>query len=343
MSNPKVTVLMLAYNAEKFVGESIESILNQTFTDFEFVIVYDESPDNTDAILKSYAEKDSRIRLVKNRYSKGIPGASNTGLEEAKGEYIARMDSDDISLPTRLEKEVRFLDEHPEFGVVGSWVELIGQNKGTVWKLQTDPEFIKATMLFYGAIANPTSVIRKSILDKYKFTYKDVPAEDFDLFVRLSEVTKLTNLPEILFHYRTHEVNTHKVISTKLRDSANAILKYQFSKLVPDASEHEIDMHNRIANWAIEDSVKFIADTRLWFSKLLTANKSKKIYDQTALANKLALKWLDVYLMTNRFAKGEVTNFLKSNIFVNASTDKKMKITAGITKQFFKQIKKKIK
>src|SRR5665647_1469233 len=119
MKSPKVTVLMSVYNSESFLAEAIDSILGQTFKDFEFLIINDGSKDKSLEIIKNRAKNDPRIRLI-SRPNKGLVKSLNEGLAKARGEYIARMDSDDISLKTRLKKEVDFLDSHPDVGMVGS-------------------------------------------------------------------------------------------------------------------------------------------------------------------------------------------------------------------------------
>ncbi len=129
---PRVSVLMSVYNGERFLRDSVESILGQTFTDFEFLILDDGSTDSTCEILEEYANKDARIVLVRNDRNLGLTRSLNKGLRLVRGEYLARQDADDISLPKRLEMQVKFLDAHPEVGVVGSALEIIDENGNTI-------------------------------------------------------------------------------------------------------------------------------------------------------------------------------------------------------------------
>ena len=124
---PKVSVVMCVHNGERYLYEALESVLNQTFEDFEFIIVDDASADNTPAILKEYAAQDGRIRLMRNAHNLGLTRSLNKALRLAKGEYIARQDADDISLPQRLEKQVEFLNSNSRTAVVGSWTEVIDE------------------------------------------------------------------------------------------------------------------------------------------------------------------------------------------------------------------------
>src|SRR3990172_12530717 len=132
MNNPVITVLMSAYNAEKYLREAIESILNQTFKDFEFIIINDCSTDKTKKIIEEYANKDARIKLINNATNLGLTKSLNIGLKEARGEYVARLDADDVALPERLEKQYEFMNKNRDITLTGAWAEKIyeeGDNK----------------------------------------------------------------------------------------------------------------------------------------------------------------------------------------------------------------------
>ena len=145
MDSPKVSVIMSVYNGEKYLKEAINSILNQTFKDYEFIIVNDASTDKSIKILEEYAKKDNRIGLIHNEKNIGLTRSLNKAIKSANGAYIARQDADDISLPPRLEEEVNFLDKHPTVGLVGSYAWMIDE-KGKIlsdFKICTDNEDIK--------------------------------------------------------------------------------------------------------------------------------------------------------------------------------------------------------
>ena len=182
-----ITVLMPVYNGESYLREAIESILNQTFPDYEFLVVNDGSTDSSPEIVKEYAVEDARIRLIDNRLEKGIVGALNTGLNEAKGDYVARMDADDISLPHRLAEQVRFMDDHPEVGVCGTWMSTIEDGGSRLWfSFPADHERIKIGLLFYTPLAHPTVMIRRAYFEKYGLRYEECfeHAEDYELWTR---------------------------------------------------------------------------------------------------------------------------------------------------------------
>ncbi len=204
---PPITVLMSVYNAEKYLSDAIESILNQTFRNFEFLIINDGSTDRSIEILHKYAAADERIRLVNNETNKGLIACLNDGIEKSVGEYIARMDADDISLPYRLEKQYDFLEKHPNYVCVGCKSIMIDPHGEDlkVFPFYGGNEAIVKAMLngVGGAIIHPSAMIRKSTLLKSGGYNPDfLHAEDMDLFLRLTELGLVANIPEILFKYR---------------------------------------------------------------------------------------------------------------------------------------------
>ena len=201
-SLPLVTVIMPVYNSERYVAEAIESILDQTFTDFEFLIIDDASTDRTKSIIKSY--KDPRIHVIEKPDNTGYTRSLNLGLKKAKGRYIARMDSDDISFPERFEKQVSFLNANPKYILCGTSYSIIDQDHQVLLP-KTNKE-IRLNLLRTNCIAHPTIMLKKDIIKKYSLQYdpKMEPSEDYDLWVRLLPLGKLYNLQEVLLKYRLH-------------------------------------------------------------------------------------------------------------------------------------------
>jgi glycosyltransferase involved in cell wall biosynthesis len=208
---PKVTVLMPVYNGEKYLCEAIDSILNQTFTDFEFLIIDDGSTDKSLEIINSY--QDSRIKVVQHKENLGVSEASNKGLTLAQGELIAKMDCDDISIPNRLQKQVNFLDNHHEITIVGSYVELIDSQSKALnhqYKYPLTHDDIVNAMLVSNPMAQPSVMFRCSeVLDiggyQFKKEWNGVSTEDYDLWLRIAaRGHKFANIPESLVYYRNH-------------------------------------------------------------------------------------------------------------------------------------------
>jgi glycosyltransferase involved in cell wall biosynthesis len=242
--HPEVTVLMSVYNGETYLHEAIESILNQTFSNFEFIIINDASTDNSIQIIQHY--QDKRIKLIHNQKNLGLTKSLNKGLKLAKGKYIARMDADDISLPERLEKQVNFMNNRPEIGICGTWFQFSSENK--IKRHPTTHKEILTALFDNNAIGHPTSMLRKSILTDFNLCYNEtfLAAQDYELWVRGAKVTQLANISEVLVFYRSHK----EQVSNRKK---NAQKNYAFDAKVPlikellgDISEIELNLYRSL-------------------------------------------------------------------------------------------------
>ena len=271
---------MPVYNAAAYLDEAIASITGQTFDDFEFLIVNDHSTDGSEAIIRKHAQKDSRIRLLSNRKTKGIAGALNTGREEARGRYIARMDADDVSLPQRLEKQVRFMDEHPDVGVSGTWMEVIGEGQRRLWfPFPADPEQIRVGLLFYSPIGGPTAIMRRALLEKHCLGHDETVGfvEDYDLWERSAMFFPLSNLTEVLLFYRIHGANVSMVKSERELTNVWIIKARQIERLGLFPTEEEKEVHDRIF-FGPHEGPGFAHRAEAWLLKLARANRRKGVY-----------------------------------------------------------------
>jgi glycosyltransferase involved in cell wall biosynthesis len=201
---PKVTVLMAVYNGERYLREAVESVLCQTFHDFEFLIINDGSTDNTRNLILSY--DDARIMLVDNKHNIGQTRSLNRGLELAAGEWIARQDADDISEPERLAKQVAFLDRHPEVALLGTWYKEIDV-QGTVIgkrKLPCDSVDIRWSLLFFCPFIHSSVMFSKSVIAEQIGFYNEAfaYAQDHELWYRIARRLPVANLPEPLVRFR---------------------------------------------------------------------------------------------------------------------------------------------
>ena len=201
---PVVSILFPVYNTASFLKEAMDSMLGQTYTDFELIVLNDCSPDNAEEILDAYSDpRIVRYRGIKNQ---GLANVLNVGMDMARGKYIARMDSDDISLPTRLEVQIKYMEEHPYVDLCSCGMKLFGA-KSEIWVRESDPEKIKITALYHSPILHASSVWRKESFDKagLRFRQDMVPAEDYDMWCRaLVSGLKLINISDVLYLYRIH-------------------------------------------------------------------------------------------------------------------------------------------
>jgi len=240
---------MSVYNGENYLKEAIESILNQTFRDFEFIIINDGSTDSTGDILARYQQVDNRI-LVYKQENRGLIASLNRGCQLAKGKYIARMDADDISLPERLAREVNYLETHPDIGVLGTWMEYIDENSVPQNKLcaPTTPNLIKWFLLFGCPVAHPSVMIRRDTIETLGlYRPEALHAEDYDLWSRASLITRITNMPEILLQYRTWEGNISSRQFQIKEQSAVRIMHSTITRLLgPEVPLEEISSLRRV-------------------------------------------------------------------------------------------------
>jgi glycosyltransferase involved in cell wall biosynthesis len=212
-----LTVLMPVYNAERFLAAAIDSILTQTFTDFEFLIIDDCSSDNSVNILRSY--KDPRILFYQNEKNLGISATLNKGIELASTDLIARMDSDDISYPDRLQKQVDFIADNPDGALYSCQVKVIGQQGQFIRQDNFKSQYYYYNLTFICWIYHPSVIFgKKAVQDVGMYTVRF--SEDFELFWQLSRKYKIYNLPEVLLDYRVTDQSLHQVLKKKEYEEA---------------------------------------------------------------------------------------------------------------------------
>ncbi len=291
---PIISVVMPVYNGEQYLKEAIDSILNQTFTDFEFIIINDGSTDRTEDIILSYA--DERIRYVKNGVNLQIVKSLNKGIELAKGQYIARMDADDISLQIRLEEQVRFMQDHPEIDVCGAWVHTFGDREET-WEYPLSHDGIKALLLLNSAFAHPSIMAKRSMFSDFSFSDKYLGAEDYFLWINSIDHKLFSNIPKVLYRYRLHNKQTEKIVQRKSTDN---IREEILSKVGCEFSDEELSDFFAISNY---QSVS-IKKADLLLMKILKTNTEFGYFEQKALEKVLGTRfWILVNQKANRGLK----------------------------------------
>lgn len=301
MERPLISVVMPAYNVGKYVMEAVDSILNQTFTNFEFIIIDDGSDDETVNVIKTYT--DPRIIFIRNERNMGLIWSLNYGIELSKGTYIARMDADDISRPDRLQKQYVFMEQHSEISVLGTG--FLYMHTGIKYCQPSDNDQIRIKLMSKSSLAHPTVMMRKSDLNNHKLSYDiNYPhAEDYRLWVEFAlNNLKLANLSEVLLNYRVHEtqISTEKgreqeVMTAKIRkEYINTLCSNIFNE-----SELEV-INNDFKNFSI-------------FEVLQTIEKLKGCNDKKDFFN---AKMFNMYLWDKialLISKSELFNIIKSD------------------------------
>lgn len=292
MSDPRVTVLMPVYNAAPYLQEAIGSILGQSYRDFNFLIIDDGSTDGSSDIISSF--RDPRITVMRNERNLGWIASLARGMEQARSELVARMDADDISLPERLAKQVRFLDENPKVGVCGTWYRYFGAGRKKTVRYPTDPAELSSGLLFNSRLGHPTVMLRRELFRAAGLTYDASfsHAEDYDLWARAADICDLANIGEVLLHYRIHPHQVTKTFASERVQAAGEIRARQIRKLGIEPSPQELAVHQAISDCEFHGSAELFEQAGAWLSKLKEANDVRKIYAEPAFSRVLVDVWL---------------------------------------------------
>ncbi len=290
-SRPFVSVLMSVCNAEPYLSAAMQSVLNQDYADFEFIIVADPCSDNSLNVVSSFS--DSRINLLLNTYNYGLARSLNRGLETARGKYVIRMDADDISLPTRFSRQIAFMESNPEIGLSGCFLEIIGSGGGWVRFLPVDHETLHSHLIFGPLLAHPTVIMRLELLKRYnlfynpKFTY----AEDYELWTRCARCFRLANLNEVLYQYRQHEMQNSRVNTMEQERFITYVMQVELERMGVDYTPEDITLHLNIETGRIGSDEAFAQQVRQWFDRLREANHRSRYYPEPAFSIMLANKY----------------------------------------------------
>lgn len=286
---------MPAYNAEAYIEESIQSILDQSFKDYIFLIIDDASKDKTLDIILKFQQKDSRVQLLKNEKNLGVAGTLNRGLQNINTTFIARMDSDDISHPQRLERQINFLKSNPKADICGSYIGFLDSEKES-WKMPLKNNEIKAALLWDNNLAHPSIFMRTEIFTKtgknYPDIFKNPSLEDYHLWMELLPFANFANIPEVLVSKRVHKESV-----TQQHEKTEIMVLHDFFRLIFSeyglpVSEHEISLH--ILNKLKEKknlSAAELRDFKTWQEKLKSHFSRFDFMDPNAIEKVNQKKW----------------------------------------------------
>lgn len=285
-----LSVIMSVFNEENYIEESVDSILNQTYCNFELIIVDDCSTDETVNKIRQYT--DERIRLICNDKNCGLTCNLNKALDVSKGKYIIRMDGDDISIKTRFEEQVNYMEQHLEVVLSGTWIKYIGDNNDIV-RYKTRSDELKASLLFNSVIPHPTFIMRKDVLDENNIRYNEnLPyAQDYDFIYQISRCGELANIPKILLKYRIHD---KQITGEKLVEQiqcADITRRKILSDLGVDLSENEFAywscfcLENKHEISALEQNT-----IERIINEILEKNYRKKVFSQNIVERYLQIR-----------------------------------------------------
>lgn len=319
---PKISVVMPVYNGEKYLREAIDSILNQTLSDFEFIIINDASTDKTEEIIKSYT--DNRIKYLKNEKNLGVAGTLNKGLDVAKGEYIARMDADDISLPLRFEKQVKFMDKHRNIAVCGGVMEHFGadDNKKAYTVLGIDN--MRINFLFDSCLFHPTVMMRKSVIENehYRYDTQFDKVEDFELWTRLVLKYGIDNINQTLLKYRIHQNQVTQNYNNEHKEKASKVRYNYLKALGVKADNEEIKSYMDFCNKDFDYSTQIKSLISI-FNKIVKANKKTGFMCEKKLKKYLFLITYNLYKKHGIISANDlinISNYITKKDFIKIET-----------------------
>ena len=288
---PKVSVLMSAYNCADYLGEAIESILNQTYDNYEFIIINNASPDNCIDIIRHYAKLDKRIRVINNTKNISFGAVQQQLLEEAKGEYLAFAHGDDIYKPERLAKQVEYLDIHPNVGLLSANHYNFGRIEDDVINLYNDHD-IKSHLLWGTTIHISSTVLRRSLIDIHGLRMNPdlMAAADFQFFVDAAGITELAIHPDILSGWRIHDKQGTLTLKEKMFQEHYNVVSSHLNKFGIKTDKEILDVFLGSSN----DPPLTFKESLVLCKLILSIASIKDFYGYSGVSNKNIIKLIKI-------------------------------------------------
>jgi glycosyltransferase involved in cell wall biosynthesis len=313
LQSPEISVVMPVYNAEKYLAEAIASVLNQTYSNFELIILNDKSTDSSKQIIESFQSKDTRIVFIDKENNVGPATLRTEGFDLAKGKFIALLDADDSALPTRFEKQIQLMKNRPEIGVCGSWFTTFGEKVAD--KLIQHPEHhnqIKVNFLIDCTIGNSTAFFRKSVLGTIQYNKEFVPVEDYKLWSELITKTQFYIIQESLVRYRIHDTNISQTKIDNVKRSTKRVKVGLLNEFGIDENNPNIESFFQLIDGEKGlsfDEIKTICDCE---NILIIQNKKLGNFDGNLL-EKMLLKSMRRIVRKPKKQSFELINYIQKN------------------------------
>ncbi len=310
MQSPIISVILPVYNCEKYVYEAVQSVLNQTYTDFELLIIDDCSTDQTVSIIKSFS--DERIQLIIKEKNSGYTDSLNYGITIAKGAFIARMDGDDICLPNRFQKQIEAMNANKEVILCGTGIQIIDSDR--VLKHPTNHDDIKVKLCFSNTFFHPTVMFRKEAFADLNYNREFEPAEDYDLWTRLVFKGKLMNSDEVLLQYRVHsnQISNYK---NEVQKNASAIAQLRMFQVLINDETIDLKLFKQAFKWHDVSAIDDFKSVMQLYYKIQHQNNQQKVYNCADFNKKLReyrITFLKFFFVKNGFHLKHLPSYFSS-------------------------------
>lgn len=288
---PEISVVLPVFNGQTYLEEAINSVLEQTFSNFELICIDDGSTDAGVLIMDKIG--DPRWKLVRHKKQKGLSYSLNEGIRIARGKYVARMDSDDICHPRRFERQVQFLSNAPNVDVLGTWARTLGPEREQTWKYPESNARIQAEMLFNSAIVHSSVMLRRERFVRRGIAYatRVQRAQDYELWTRPAAGLRFANLPEVLLTYRLHAKQVGKQFGNQQQQTAALVRERQLRRLGLRPNRAQLHLHNEIGSWRFGADEEHLEQIEDWLQSLNKANEISQVFEPAALQDALEERW----------------------------------------------------
>src|SRR5688572_20190165 len=319
MALPELSVVMPVYNGERYLKDSIESVLGQTYRNFELIIINDGSTDKSLDINRKY--DDNRIKIISSSKNRGIPYSRNLGLQFAKGKYITWCDCDDICLRRRFEWQIDLLSKNRSIGGCGTWMMRFGSKRSYTIKSFTDPEILRATLIFKPCMLNASVMLRLDPIKDFKLFYNEAYAiaEDYDFIIKCSKIFSLTNIPKVLYKYRASDTSIMDQFSQRVKESEEihfSIYKSVLNQLNISPSREELEIHRLISSDTLITNFADFKKCFQWLCYLKANNNVSKFHNHKKFNKVLAHQFYFISKKTASFGLRTLVFYMRKS-FMN--------------------------
>lgn len=313
--NILISVVIPVYNRRNYIVAAIQSILNQTYQHFELIIINDGSTDDSLSIIQSF--KDDRIRIINNTKNKGVAAVGNQGIVAAKGKYLARLDSDDIALPTRLETQLAFLEKYPDIAILGTQALIFNTNK--IFKRQLNvpmqPSILPIYSLFHCPFIQPSILVRTDIIKEFYYDEDFESAEDYELWTRILRKYKGGNLSETLVKYRMHDTNFSKIQNEKQLESIRRIYQRNLEYIRMPYSQEDLEVYLKASgSYQQQLTIDELQKVKGWLVKMQNHLLTQENFDSKEVREVFGIVWFELFRKSSYLGvRGLKMYFFQSN------------------------------